>query len=504
MTGRAPDPFAVLQGRLRGLPAFDELGRSVPCAAIALPSLDLGPSFLDTADLASLETRWLYVALLLQRPLARVAIITSGRITEDDVDALLDLLPDPAAARARLELITVDDASPRPLAAKVVDRPDIGHAIRLFAGPDPAFLMPFAVGRADRRLALQLGIPILGIDTRFGHHGTKSGGRRLLVAAGVPVPAGEEDVWGCSGAVAALKRLRARRPMLAAAVVTLDVGTTGNGNRVLSLAGLPAAGAPGEAAALGARLDALDAPYREALARGGIVEELVSGAELRSPSAQVRIEPDGRCEVIATHDQLLTGADAQAYAGCRFPAPPEYAAAIAELALRVARSVAAEGAIGRLAVDFVVARDELGGWQPHAVEVNLREGATTHPLATLALLTGGRYDAGHARFTTAAGASRCYHATDSLRAQRYRAVAPARLRAALAERGLAYDRAAETGIVLYMLRALPRDGRLSVVAIGRTAAHADALYAELVAVLDDLAQDPEAATLAPVTSVPDR
>ena len=52
----------------------------------------------------------------------------------------------------------------------------------------------------------------------------------------------------------------------------------------------------------------------------------------------------------------------------------------------------AEGAIGRAAIDFIVGRDRSGTWSAYAIEINLRKGATTHPLYTLELVTGGAYD----------------------------------------------------------------------------------------------------------------
>ena len=54
--------------------------------------------------------------------------------------------------------------------------------------------------------------------------------------------------------------------------------------------------------------------------RQGIVEERISGVELRSPSVQLRVIPDGTVEMLSTHDQLLGGPSGQSYVGCRFPA----------------------------------------------------------------------------------------------------------------------------------------------------------------------------------------
>src|SRR5204863_191842 len=59
--------------------------------------------------------------------------------------------------------------------------------------------------------------------------------------------------------------------------------------------------------------------------RHGIVEERIDGAEVRSPSVQLRVVPDGTVELLSTHDQLLGGPSGQSYLGCRFPADHSYA-----------------------------------------------------------------------------------------------------------------------------------------------------------------------------------
>jgi len=71
----------------------------------------------------------------------------------------------------------------------------------------------------------------------------------------------------------------------------------------------------------------------------------------------------------------LGGAHGQTFVGCHFPADTTYAAAIMAEARKIGEHLARTGAIGRLGVDFVVARRD-DRWQPYAVEINLREGGT--------------------------------------------------------------------------------------------------------------------------------
>ena len=55
----------------------------------------------------------------------RMIYVTSGPIDEEIVEDYLGLLPGiiPSHARRRLHLVSVGDASPRPLSAKLLDAP---------------------------------------------------------------------------------------------------------------------------------------------------------------------------------------------------------------------------------------------------------------------------------------------------------------------------------------------------------------------------------------------
>lgn len=203
----------------------------------------------------------------------------------------------------------------------------------------------------------------------------------------------------------------------------------GHGNAVVDLTGLPAPGSPGEPTQVRDRVGAMrfelpDLPFDSYAAklaeRGGIVEELVSGAEVRSPSVQLRVLPSGEVELLSTHDQLLGGPSGQSYLGARFPADFAYARSISAAAGTIGARLAKEGVLGRFAIDFVVVRDTDGQWSPYAIEINLRKGGTTHPFLTLQFLTDGRYDAMTGLFLTPDGAEKHLVATDHLESPQLR------------------------------------------------------------------------------------
>ena len=182
------------------------------------------------------------------------------------------------------------------MATKILENGSVLDAARQFVGGDEALLEPWNVTEAERDLALALDAPMNGTDPALRSLGTKSAGRKLFRAAGVPTPAGVEDVTTPEAVVAAVRTLRAANPGLAAVVVKLDDSVSGDGNVVLRFDGL----APDDdqaTAALVAR--SLPDWYVTTLRDGGVVEELIVGDDFCSPSGQGELRPDAVVDVLA-------------------------------------------------------------------------------------------------------------------------------------------------------------------------------------------------------------
>ena len=232
----------------------------------------------------------------------------------------------------------------------------------------------------------------------------------------------------------------------------------------------------------------LDAYLSKLAERGGIVEELIAGVELRSPSVQLRVTPAGEVELLSTHDQVLGGPSGQSYLGCRFPADFNYAPAISAEATVIGARLAREGVLGRFAIDFVSVRDADGGWTSFAIELNLRKGGTTHPFLTLQFLTGGRYDAATGLFVTQDGAEKHLVATDHLESDDLRALTVEDLFDIVARHRLHFDQSRQVGVVFHMISCVTEHGRVGLTAVGNTPAEAEAMYRRAERTLLDEAQ----------------
>jgi hypothetical protein len=452
---------------------------------VALPSYSVGESLLSHYQdrIPALEHRYLVSQLVLHRlEHCHIVFVASQRPAEDVLNYYAALGDDQGRRRARdnFHVLEVRDPGSRSVAAKLLERDDLLEQLRTLIDGKPAVIEPWNVTDAEVEVACRIGAPINGTSPALRHVGFKSEGRRLFREAGVPVPFGVEDVASVEDIRGAIEIIRAARPATETVIIKLDDSGSGDGNIVLDL----------RVPNLDEALRNLPEWYVRDLEQGGVVEERVTGQFFTSPSAQLDVLPNGDVIVLATHEQVLGGPDAQTYMGCRFPADAAYAPDLADHAAAVGRLLATRGIVGRVAVDFAAACNAAGQWSPYALELNLRKGGTTHPYTTLRSLVPGHYDVAAGQWATLAGGTRAYAATDNLVNPAWKGASPRSAIEAVREAGIAFDRDSGTGVVLHMLLGLSIDGRLGFTAIGSSPAHADDLYERTSVALNRLSGEP--------------
>jgi hypothetical protein len=484
--------FAELQVRLRELaPQLtiraleDEAERTL----VVVNSMSVPVPSWVAPLLPAYEERFLCLVLaLLRQPGTHVVYVTSQPVHPRLVDYWFRLVPhlDRDEARRRGTFISLSDSSLRPLTAKMLERPRLLERIRQkIVAPERSVILPFVVTGLERELAVRLGLPVYGPDPELARFGTKTGSRRLFADVGVPVPVGLEGLSSLADVVAAIDEIRARRPGCRQVIVKLDDSVSGLGNGVVTIGN--GGEAPARAIALEDSSLSADDFYDLVGQRGAIVEERIAGEDFRSPSVQLRVRPDGEVEVLSTHDQILGGPSGQVYIGCKLPADPAYAVEIARHGRTVAERLRDEGVIGRFALDFVAVREN-GAWSPFAVEINLRNGGTSHPLFTLAALTDGTYDADSGVFRSSSGRAKHYVATDDLEDDAYRCLTPDDLLDIAALEHMVWDDECQVGVAFHMVSALAIAGRVGLTAIGDSPAEAEALYRRAAGIIDAAAR----------------
>ncbi|WP_448527167.1 peptide ligase PGM1-related protein [Parathermosynechococcus lividus] len=467
---------------------------------VVVPSLSFPqPELAKITGYTHYEERQLYTLIQLRNPRTRMIYITSQPLHPSIIDYYLDLLPGvPSShARDRLLLLATYDRSDKPLTAKILERPRLVERIRQALRPNQAYMVCFNSTPLERELAVTLGIPLYSTDPDLLYWGTKAGSRELFAAAGIPHPVGSGFLATVSELVQAIAHLQAKYPHLHRLVVKLNEAFSGEGNALLDLTQVRPTTSPTDPAHLQRLENSLadmrfQAPnetwdsYRQRfITLGGIVEAFIDGSQKRSPSVQGRITPDGRVEIISTHEQLLNEPEGQIFIGCEFPAHADYRHQLQDLGRTAGTYLAQQGVIGYYGLDFVATFDaDQQAWELAAIEINLRKGGTTHPFMTLQFLTDGHYELESGLFYSKHRRPKFYIASDNLCQPQYRGLLPNDLLDMIARYHLHFDSSTETGTVFHLMGALSEFGKLGLVSIGNTPEEAQAIYTQTIGVLD--------------------
>lgn len=497
------EQFRQLQSKLRdrwqSVESFDESDGDI----LVIPSLSVDQRELRKIQgVLHYEERLLFSLIRLQNPRTRLIYVTSQPLHPSVIDYYLQLLPGIpfSHARDRLLLLSTYDSSHKPLTQKILERPRLIERIRQALRLEQSFMICYNTSTWERELSVKLGVPLYAADPDLTIWGTKSGSRQIFAESGVPYPDGSDDsIWSVDDLAVAAAQLWERQPKLKRMVVKLNEGISGEANALLDLRPMQSF-APGEAphaqrvAAIkdgfrSLRFQAVSETWDNFSGRiselGAIVEAFVEGKIKRSPSVQGRITPNGKVEILSTHDQILGGPDKQIYLGCRFPADENYRIRLQDLGLKIGVTLAEKGALERFGVDFVAVQLPNGSWDFQAIEINLRKGGTTHPFMTLKFLTNGRYNLSTGLFYSQQGRPKYYVATDNLQKDRYRGLLPNDLMDIIAHQRLHFDTGTETGTVFHLMGCLSEFGKLGLTSIGDSPQQAEDIYQKVVNVLDD-------------------
>jgi len=228
-----------------------------------------------------------------------------------------------------------------------------------------------------------------------------------------------------------------------------------------------------------------NACFVEQMSRLGVIAEVfVEGDKVTSPSVQAVIDPNivgkHRVEILSTHEQVLSG---QVFTGCINPAAEPYRSEIVEYTIRMGEAMAKHGVVGHFSADFIAAKTSTNGrdeWKITGIEINLRQGGTTHTYSAMATLCGGR-TCSDGVFRTRAGHERCYVATDNYIDCRLSGLTSASfLQAYLSNldpdiEKLRWDDDKKAGVIFHLLPFLEM-GKIGFTAIGSTSSQAGELF----------------------------
>lgn len=362
----------------------------------------------------------------LRDPEAELIFVTRRPVDREVLDQQLAHLP--AGARDRLHVVITSHGNlSRPLTAQLLADRRALERVRQLLDPGRALLVPFLVSEDEQRLACELGIPVEGpIDLGLN---TKSGSHSVFREAGVPHQRARINLRSVQELQTAMRRWYDTGRSDAVAI-KLDAGVSGLGiiritrdqlrARLARLGPIPDdTRRRNKQLSRAVRRTVIEVggrnwpAVRSELAHGFVVEEWFDGEVERSPSVQGFISPTGDLSITATHDQLLDGEVFQGASFPAFPHDPRLRRRLMHYGERIARVLSRRGAIGTFAVDFIFGRTPAGRRVMRAIEINLRQGGTTHPYRNALALKGARFDRDTGLLLDSEGEPLFYVATDN-------------------------------------------------------------------------------------------
>ena len=426
------------------------------------------------------------------KPPIRQAMVLSQPFHPATFEYILQLLAGIPASQAKDRLIYfMGDASDNALSRKLLGSPEFIERLRNVWGDADAHLLCFMVTEDEGALAEALGIPLRANSPELKYWGTKPGSRAIFAEAEIPHPDGTPECRSLRELAEKTAELLEKYPDAEKLVIKLSDGTSGDGNAILDLRPMRDT-KPASRTEMADELEKILPTmklmgekmtwpiFESKIAELGVLSEMfVDGKVKTSPSVQGTIHPDGRVEILSTHEQVLGGDDGQIYLGARFPADDVYRTALQDYGRRAGEALAAKGAEGRFAMDFMAVERGSGSgveWDLQAIEINLREGGTTHPYHTTQVLTGGALDEATGLFLAPDGTPKFYTASDNIQSDRYKGLTAADAADIAHKHGLHYDPETQTGIAFHMLSLLRDLGKVGVTCIGNSPEEAEKLF----------------------------
>jgi hypothetical protein len=463
------------------------------------------------------EERLLFSLIRLRNPRTRLIYVTAQPLYPIIVDYYLQLLPGIpfSHARQRLLLLNTYDNSLKPLTQKILERPRLVERIRNALRPNKSYMVCFNSTILEQELSVRLNIPLLASSPELSYWGSKSGSRDIFTDCQIPHADGSKLVFNLDDLIREITKLLVRKPSLHKVVIKLNEGFSGEGNAVLDVTAINYLFNCHNSFSYQQNLvaqiidQAIVQGERETWANfssripelGVIVEEFIEGEIKKSPSVQGYISPTGEVEILSTHDQILGGKNQQIFLGCRFPADTAYRLQLQELALKIGEQLAKKGAMERFGVDFLAVKNE-EKWKFYAIEINLRQGGTTHPFMTLKLLTNGNYNYADGLFYAQSKIAKYYLASDNLQKPQYKGLLPNDLMDIITKHRLHFDNTTKTGTIFHLMGALSEFGKLGLTSIGDSWTEAEAIYHYVEEILDQETTSTNLATKSYETQVP--
>lgn len=482
---------------------------------IVLSGLNFNQMELEkTPYLSRYEEKFLFFLLSLRFSRTRVIYVTSRVLPEYLINYYLDIISDDDKEkkdmRRRLIVVNLNNLERKPVAYKLLKS---SYAIRKIESYifnyKTTYIRCYSSTDYEKRVALKLGVPLYGIDSKLIYYGTKSGSIHTFKKTKVPSIDGFIHLESKEKLIEAIARLTQKYPEQSKLIIKIEDFPAGEGNVIFSLDKLKNLNKGKLTSftkikkAVGDFLykcceqseklphkkfsyyfSTIEKYFEQFERDGGIVELYLDAEEKYSPSCQVRILPNRNIKILSTHDQVLAGKFKTEFTGCYFPARKEYRREITNYAYRVAKYLAKKGVIGRFAVDFLAFRNnQKEKFKLFAIEINLRKGGTTHPYELTRSATGALYSRKTGLLSVGKN-NIYYYASDNIRNKKWASKSPKKLIELIKNKDLNFNRITKRGVIIHLFSILREDGRFGATFIATSPKKVDKLYQKTLTILN--------------------
>lgn len=463
---------------------FDKIKDGHEHSIVVVPSLSLkDDSIKNIVGIIHYESRALWEVLNATTNKTQIVFISSLPIEKEAINHFLNMTENAEQAKRRVKLISLnDDCLDETLSEKLYKDEETLMVIKELVKGKPAYLKVFMTTPAEHQLAQTLNLPLFGHDSSLNYYLTKSGNKKVFRESNVPYCDSVEDLTSVNEIKQAVIALWEKHPMAKRFMVKLDNGVSGIGNAILT---------PSMSyrefcnKTQTQKYELLDSwfismkfqsekitwgLYSKDIPRGCIVEVFAEGETKVSPSAQAQILPNGEVEILSTHEQVLdeTGLT---FLGSIFPAQNTHRHILQENTLRIGQTLASLGFVGPFSVDFMIASDEMTT-RVYVIEINIRQGGTTHPYQTTRLLTKAKYCPNKAVLMDMHNRPVYYRSNDNVVEKALCGTKVDKFLDYMESKKITFNKDKEEGVVFHLLGAMPTVGKLGYTSIAKNPAKA--------------------------------
>lgn len=465
----------ILDQRSRLARVFKRLDEGKDLQIVCVPSLTFNQEDIKSVvGFKHYETRSLWQLLMAKSPQIYINFVTSVDISPFIIDYYLNLLPNSDDAKKRVRILQLHKVDQdKSLVENLLNDEITLTKLKGLADKDSSFLLSFLNTGFENKLSRKLGIPSWGCLEDLEHVQTKSGNREIFAAANIKFADGFNNIKTVETLVNRIFELKEKYSESKRFVIKLDNGVSGDGNalfyfedkyfelndkqRKLSIIK--------QLEKMTFQAKGMNwATFSSKIPIGTIVELFLEGESKTSPSAQGRIHPDGSIEIISTHEQILD-ASGMKYLGCTFPAKSEFRSYITHQTYKIGKELKNRGVLGYFAVDFLVmSRNEKR--LCYAIEINVRQGGTTHPYQTAKFLTGSTYSSSKGLLIDPKGKPIYYCSNDNLMMPERTGVSSEAFISYMQKNEIVFNKNKSEGVVFHLLSALEEYGKVGYTVIG--------------------------------------